>query len=136
MKIFSYKKTVMDTWNAETRLEAFQPDDYKQLGEIDSYYYFSYNPETVILAENDEVKYEIKMYDITNKTDADFLETIKNQLTYVKEEVLTAKSKLFESHDIFDLISGVASKDSNILEFIASIDAEVKNVYIKYGFVG
>ena len=100
MKIFSYKKTVMDTWNAETRLEAFQPDDYKQLGEIDSYYYFSYNPETVILAENDEVKYEIKMYDITNKTDADFLDSIKNQLTYVKEEVLTAKSKLFESHDM------------------------------------
>ena len=76
------------------------------------------------------------MYDITNKTDADFLETIKNQLTYVKEEVLTAKSKLFESYDIFDLIAGVASKDSNILEFIALIDAEVKNVYIKYGFVG
>lgn len=133
MKIYSYKQEAMDLWNQEDRLEAFQPEDYVHLGDFEGRQYFSFNPETVTLAENDE-KYDVKVYDTKKKADKEELDFIKTRLTFLKQEVISKKSELFTDLDLFDVLLGIASQDKYIIEKITSLQSDVDSVYKKYGF--
>lgn len=132
MKIYSYKQLAMDTWNHEERSEEYQPGDHLHLGTVDGREFFSYNPETVTLAENDE-KFEVTVYS-SNKKDVAFLTSIRDQLTVIRQEVHLAKQKIYDNNDLFDILVGLSANDANIVKMLADVKKDIDATYAKYGF--
>lgn len=123
----------MDVYQEPNRLDDFQPEHFVHLGDYDGYTYFSYNPESVTLNENDE-KYEQKEFDTTDSEDKAELERVKNHLHFLRQQIITKKSQLFETIDIFDVIVGVVEQDKYILDTVKEVKNQVDEIYSNYGF--
>ncbi len=123
----------MDVYQEPNRLEGFQPEHHTHLGDYDGYSYYSYDSEFVTLNENDE-KYEQKEYDTTNTEDKAELNSVKNHLHFLRQEIITKKAQLFETIDMFDVIAGIVDQDKYILDKVKEVKNDVDAIYSNYGF--
>ncbi len=123
----------MDVYQEPNRLEGFQPEHHTHLGDYDGYSYYSYDSEFVTLNENDE-KYEQKEYDPTNTADKAELDSVKNHLHFLRQEIITKKAQLFETIDMFDVIAGIVDQDKYILDKVKEVKNDVDAIYSNYGF--
>lgn len=123
----------MDVYQEPNRLEDFQPEHHTHLGDYDGYSYYSYDSEFVTLNENDE-KYEQKEYDPTNTEDKAELDSVKNHLHFLRQQIITKKAQLFETIDMFDVIAGIVEQDKYILDKVNEVKSEVDAIYSNYGF--
>lgn len=123
----------MDVYQEPNRLDGFQPEHHTHLGDYDGYSYYSYNTEFVTLNENDE-KYEQKEYDPTNTEDKTELNSVKDHLHFLRQQIITKKSQLFETIDIFDVIAGIVEQDKYILDKVSEVKSQVDAIYSNYGF--
>ena len=80
MKVYSYKQTVMDTYNHPEFLEGYTPEHHVHLGAFDGRSFYSYDPEFVKLAENDQEKYDVKEYDSKKKADREYIASEMSQI--------------------------------------------------------
>lgn len=133
MKVYRIKQEVMDVYQEPNRLEGFQPEHHTHLGDYDGYSYYSYDSEFVTLNENDE-KYEQKEYDTTNTEDKAELNSVKNHLHFLRQEIITKKAQLFETIDMFDVIAGIVDQDKYILDKVKEVKNDVDAIYSNYGF--
>lgn len=133
MKVYRIKQEVMDVYQEPNRLDGFQPEHHTHLGDYDGYSYYSYNTEFVTLNENDE-KYEQKEYDPTNTEDKTELNSVKDHLHFLRQQIITKKSQLFETIDIFDVIAGIVEQDKYILDKVSEVKSQVDAIYSNYGF--
>lgn len=133
MKVYSYKQEAMDTYNHPELLEGYQPEHHVHLGDSAGREYFSFDPDFVKLAENDE-KYDVKIYDIKKKADKEHLNSVYNNLHFLRQQIVAKKAQLFETVDMFDVISGLATQDKYVLDKIKSVQKSVDEVLEKYGF--
>lgn len=134
MKVYSYKQAVMDTYNHPELLEGYTPEHHVHLGDANGRSYFSYNPEFVKLLENDAEKYDVKVYDNKKKADREELASVINSLHFLRQLLIVKKAALFETIDMFDVISGIASQDKYVLEKIKAIQKDVDETLSNYGF--
>ena len=123
----------MDVYQEPIKLEGYQPEHHVHLGEYDGYTYFSYDSEFVTLCDNDE-KYEQKEYDPKVSSDKAELNSVKNHLHYLRQQIITAKAQLFETIDVFDVITGIVEQDKYILDKVKEIKSNVDTIYTNYGF--
>ena len=123
----------MDVYQEPNRLDDFQPEHFVHLGEYQGYTYFSYDPEFVTLNENDK-KYEQKEFDPASSKDKAELDLVKNHLHFLRQQIITKKSKLFETIDMFDVIAGIVERDKYILDKVKEIKTQVDEIYGNYGF--
>ena len=123
----------MDVYQEPNRLEDFQPEHHTHLGDYDGYSYYSYDSEFVTLNENDE-KYEQKEYDPTNTADKAELDSVKNHLHFLRQQIITKKAQLFETIDMFDVIAGIVEQDKYILDKVNEVKSQVDAIYSNYGF--
>lgn len=123
----------MDVYLEPNRLEGFQSDHHQHLGEHNGYSYFSYNTEFVTLNENDE-KYEQKEYDPTNSEDKAELTSVRDHLHYLRQQIIAKKANLFETIDMFDVLSGIVEQDKYILDKVKEVKSQVDALYSNYGF--
>lgn len=123
----------MDVYQEPIRLEGYQSEHHVHLGDYDGYTYFSYNDDYVTLNENDE-KYQQKQYNPAAPEDKAELETVKNHLHYLRQQIITAKANLFETIDVFDVVAGIVTQDKYILDKVKEIKNNVDSIYINYGF--
>lgn len=128
-KVFSYLKGNMTNWVAETHSEEFTVDDYIHLGEDDSRDYYSFNPATVTLAEQDE-KFDVKVYDASNKDDQAELLAAQPKLAFLRQQSLDIKGKLFAEYDIFEVLTGLANQDKYVIKHLADLK-EKHAAYLK-----
>jgi len=133
MKVYRIKQEVMDVYQEPNRLDGFQPEHHTHLGDYNGYSYYSYDTEFVTLNENDE-KYEQKEYDSTNTEDKAELNAVKDHLHFLRQQVISKKASLFETVDIFDVLSGIAEQDKYILDKVKEVKSQVDAVYSNYGF--
>lgn len=134
MKVYSYKQAAMDTYNHPEFLEGYQPEHHVHLGDTDNRSYYSYNSEFVKLNENDTEKYDLTEYDPKKKADKEHLESVINKLHFLRQVLITKKAALFETIDMFDVISGLANQDKYILDAIKTVKKDVDQVLQNYGF--
>lgn len=123
----------MDVYLEPNRLEGFQPEHHAHLGDYNGYSYYSYDENFVTLNENDE-KYEQKEYDPTNSEDKAELNAVKDYLHFLRQQIISKKASLFETIDIFDVLSGIAEQDKYILDKVKEVKSQVDAVYSNYGF--
>ncbi len=133
MKVYRIKQEVMDVYQEPNRLDGFQPEHHTHLGDYDGYSYYSYDSSFVTLNENDE-KYEQKEYDPTNTEDKAELNSVKNHLHFLRQEIITKKAQLFETIDMFDVIAGIVEQDKYILDKVKEVKNDVDAIYSNYGF--
>jgi hypothetical protein len=133
MKVYRIKQETMDVYQEPNRLEDFQPEHHTHLGDYDGYSYYSYDSEFVTLNENDE-KYEQKEYDPTNTADKAELDSVKNHLHFLRQQIITKKAQLFETIDMFDVIAGIVEQDKYILDKVNEVKSQVDAIYSNYGF--
>ncbi len=133
MKVYRIKQEVMDVYQEPNRLDGFQPEHHTHLGDYDGYSYYSYDSSFVTLNENDE-KYEQKEYDPTNTEDKAELNSVKNHLHFLRQEIITKKAQLFETIDMFDVIAGIVEQDKYILDKVNEVKSQVDAIYSNYGF--
>jgi hypothetical protein len=133
MKVYSYLKAPMTDWVQEQHNEGFEPKHLKHLGDVEDRVYFSYDPEFVTVPEQDE-KYEVKFYDISDSEDKAHLDSIKDKLTLVRQDSLDLKSKLFAKMDLFDLLTGLATSDKYVIEQLAELKKEHEDYLKALGF--
>ena len=133
MKVYSYKQEVMDTFNHPEFLEGYTPEHHVHLGDADGRSYYSYDPEFVKLADNDE-KYDVKVHDSKKKADKEQLAAVVNSLHFLRQLIITKKAALFESNDMFDVLAGIANQDKYTLDKIKSIQKDVEDTLTNYGF--
>lgn len=134
MKVYSYNQTVMDTFNHPEFLEGYTPEHHVHLGEADGRTFYSYDPEFVKLAENDEEKYAVKEYDSSKKADKAELAAVANKLHFLRQVIIGKKAALFDAVDMFDVLSGIAEQDKYILNKIKSVKQDVEDTLSSYGF--
>ena len=123
----------MDVYLEPNRLDGFQPEHHTHLGDYNGYSYYSYDTEFVTLNENDE-KYEQKEYDPTNAEDKAELNAVRDYLHFLRQQVISKKAILFETIDMFDVLSGIAEQDKYILDKVKEVKSQVDAVYSNYGF--
>ena len=133
MKVYRIKQEVMDVYQEPNRLEGYQSEHHVHLGDYNGYTYFSYDTEYVTLNENDE-KYEQKEYDPNVAEDKAELDSVKNHLHYLIQQIISAKAQLFETIDVFDVITGIVEQDKYILDKVKEIKSSVDSIYTNYGF--
>ena len=133
MKVYRIKQEVMDVYLEPNRLDGFQPEHHTHLGDYNGYSYYSYDTEFVTLNENDE-KYEQKEYDPTNAEDKAELNAVRDYLHFLRQQVISKKAILFETIDMFDVLSGIAEQDKYILDKVKEVKSQVDAVYSNYGF--
>lgn len=134
MKVYSYKQAVMDTFNHPELLEGYQPDHHVHLGDYDGRSYFAHDPEFVKLAENDAELFDVKVYDNKKKADREELSKVVNNLHFLRQLLIAKKAALFETIDMFDVISGIASQDKYVLDKIKTVQKDVDDTLSNYGF--
>lgn len=128
MKVFSYIKNTSVDYVNEERLEGFDASKHwKHLGDFDNREYFSFDPDFVKLQEQDEA-FDVKVYD--SKEDEEFLNSLQNKLPYLQQELQDIKAKLFQSLDIFDILTGIAGKDKYIIGKLDELKKE-HDTYLK-----
>lgn len=128
MKVFSYIKNTSVDYVNEERLEGFDASKHwKHLGDFDNREYFSFDPDFVKLQEQDEA-FDVKVYD--SKEDEEFLNSLQNKLPYLQQELQDIKAKLFQSLDIFDILTGIAGKDKYIIGKLEELKKE-HDTYLK-----
>lgn len=128
MKVFSYKKNASLDYVNEIRLEGFETSlHWKHLGEWDNREYFSFDPEFVKLQDQAE-EFDVKVYD--PKKDEDHLDSIKNKLAYLQQELQDIKAKMFRELDLFDILTGIVSKDKYVIEKLEELKKE-HDTYLK-----
>lgn len=128
MKVFSYKKNASLDYVNEIRLEGFETSlHWKHLGEWDNREYFSFDPEFVKLQDQAE-EFDVKVYD--SKKDEDHLDSIKNKLAYLQQELQDIKAKMFRELDLFDILTGIVSKDKYVIEKLEELKKE-HDTYLK-----
>jgi hypothetical protein len=128
MKVFSYKKNASLDYVNEIRLEGFETSlHWKHLGEWDNREYFSFDPEFVTLQDQAE-EFDVKVYD--PKKDEDHLDSIKNKLAYLQQELQDIKAKMFRELDLFDILTGIVSKDKYVIEKLEELKKE-HDTYLK-----
>ncbi|NDG28486.1 hypothetical protein EB118_00080 [bacterium] len=133
MRVYSIKQVAMENYNHPVRSEDYQPEDHVSLGEYEGHSYFAFNPANVTLQEN-EAEFEQRVYDSNNAEDKAHLDSIKNKLHFLRQEILSIKSKLFTNLDMFDVIVGIKDQDKYILDIVAEIKSELDAKLSSYGF--
>lgn len=133
MKVFSQKMLEMDVYVQPERLEEFDASkDYIHLGNYEGRDYYSINPETVVLQEQTDDKYDIKEYDPSKKDDKAVLDSLKNKLQHTRELIIYTKQSVFADMDMFDMFYGLANNDKyvkqKINEVFAKIEADLANL--------
>jgi hypothetical protein len=134
MKVYSYKQAVMDTYNHPEFLEGFTPEHHVHLGDADGRSYYSFDSDFVKLAENDEEKYDVKVYDSKKKADKEHLASVVNSLHFLRQVIIVKKAALFDTIDMFDVLSGIAEQDKYVLDKIKTVKKDVEDTLANYGF--
>jgi hypothetical protein len=128
MKVLSYLKGPTDSWIPQEHAEGFvSTSHWRHLGDFEDREYFSFDPEFVTVAEQDE-KFAVKVYDPTNKEDKAHLDSLHSKLSFLRQDLVDIKAQLFTETDLFDLIVGLASQDKYIIKKIN----ELKTVYSEH----
>lgn len=128
MKVLSYLKGPTDAWIPQEHAEGFvAASHWKHLGDCEDREYFSFDPEFVTVAEQDE-KFGVKVYDPKNKEDKAHLDSLHSKLSFLRQDLVDIKAQLFTETDLFDLIVGLASQDKYIIKKIN----ELKTVYSEH----
>lgn len=133
MKVYKIKQEITDVYREPNRLEGFQAGYHVHLGDYNGYSYFSFHPDFVSLNDNDE-KYEQKEYDPTNTADKAELDSVKDHLHYLRQQIISKKAELFETIDIFDVLAGMVEQDKYILDKVKAVKAQVDLIYTNHGF--
>lgn len=130
MKILSHIKGNLEGYNEPEFLDGFVPKvSYKFLGDFDDKEFYSFDPELVKLAENDE-RFQVKVYD--KEEDAEYLASIKNKLWVIAEETNEIKSKL--TMDIFTVLTNLAVGDKYTIELLTALKKEHDDYLSNLGF--
>lgn len=132
MKVYRYKQEVMDNFIHVDQLEDYMPSHHVHLGDYDNYIYYAFNPDHVLVHDNDE-KYDQKIFDPNNQEDCDFLKSIRTKLYYVQQQVSTTKAELFHTLDMVDLFVGIIEQDKYILDKIKEIKSKIDQIYADNG---
>ena len=132
MKVLSYKREPGLEYANEERLEGFDASKHwKHLGDYNGREYFSFDPEFVKLADQDEA-IEFKVHD--GKDDVDFLNSLQNKLPYLQQELQDIKAKMFRELDLFDILTGIAAKDKYVIGKLDELKKEHDEYLKKLGF--
>lgn len=132
MKVFSYLKNPTLDYVNEERLEGFEINKHwKHLGDWNSREYFSFDPEFVKLADQDEA-FDVKIYD--SKKDAEELAAVRNKLAYLQQDLQDIKSKVFAEFDMIDVLMGLASKDKYVIDKLTALHTEHEEHLKNLGF--
>lgn len=132
MKVFSYLRNPGLDYQNEERLEGFETDKHwKHLGDYDNREFFSFDPEFVVLQDQDEA-FDVKVYD--SKDDADELFSLRTKLPYLRQDLQDIKAKMFAEIDLFDVLMGLASKDKYIIDKLSKLQKEHEEYLKNLGF--
>ena len=132
MKVYSYKAGPIEGFSLPEFLEGYQPEMHVHLGTWEGREYFSYDPEFVKVQDAESAEY--KFFDTKKKDDKEFLNSIVNNLHFMRQQIVTKKAELFQDIDMFDVISGLASQDKYVLEKIKTAQKSVDEILKNYGF--
>jgi hypothetical protein len=132
MKVFSYAKNPGIDYVNEERLEGFDASlHWKHLGDWNNREYFSFDPKFVKLQDQDEA-FDVVVYDAAK--DEDHLDSIKNKLPYLQQELQDIKSKMFRELDVFDILTGIVSKDKYVIGKLEELKKEHDDYLKSLGF--
>jgi hypothetical protein len=129
MIVYSYKDSV-ENYAMPTHLEGYQPEDMFHLGDYNGVHYFSYNPDTVVLAEN--VSHEQKEYK-TEEEKAE-LAQILPYLVYLQARLKVKKEEFLSQYDQFNLLRLAANSNSAFKTAINAKNEEINAYLTSLGF--
>ena len=131
-KILSHITGDLTGFQDAEHLDGYIPKvSYKLLGTVDDKEFYSFDTTVVIPADNDE-KFQVKIYDVTDPADKAYLESVKDKLWVVREELHDIKSKL--TMDLFTVLTNLAVGDKYTIDTLTALKKEHDDYLSNLGF--
>jgi hypothetical protein len=129
MIVYSYKDSV-ENYVTPAHLNGYQPEDMFHLGDYNGIHYFSYNPDTVTLAENPS--HEQKEYK-TEEEKAELAQVLP-YLLYLQARLRVKKEEFLSQYDQFTLIRLAVNSTGSFKTAINAKNEEINAYLASLGF--
>ncbi len=128
-KVLSYKDSV-EAYAMPTRAADAQDADYWHLGDAEGLHYFTFNPDTITIAENPD--HEQRIYETDE--DKEELAEVLPKLVYLQQRLHEKRYGFLSQYDEFTKLHAIVNADPAFKAAVNSKQTEINNYITSLGF--
>jgi len=128
-KVYSYKDSA-DAFKMPTMSSQYKDGDHWHLGDSDGMHFFTFNPDTVTLQDNDT--HEQKVYETDE--DKELLAEVLPKLTYLQTKLQEKRFGFLSQYDEFTKLHKIVNGDAAFKAAVNSKHDEINNYIQSLGF--
>ncbi len=128
-KVYSYRDSV-EAFNMPTRASNAQDTDHWHLGDADGVHYFTFNPDTITLADNPD--HDQRVYE-SDEDKAELVEVLP-RLHYLQQRLQEKRAVFMGQYDEFTKLHAIVNDNAAFKAAVNSKHAEINSYITSLGF--